>query len=157
MPNVRNEMREVVARLLSEHAELTNVSCQPIDAVNDYLQLLPMFRIILGDIGSSVENLGKKMKMPGALLVNGTIPVIVITEWARPTTLGALSMESRKAMVTLYSIRKDAWRRRSYCNCAYACVILVVGRIVLFRTGRFEHIIDELLSFRLFVLGTVPG
>jgi hypothetical protein len=156
MSNVRDEMCKVVARLLSEHAELTDVSCQPINAMNNDLKLLPMFRIILRDIGSSMENLGKKMEMPGALFVDSAIPVVVITEWARPATLGAVSVESRKTVVTLYSIGKNTRRRRSYCKGTYARIILIVRRIVLLRTGCLKHIADELLSFRLFVLWTVP-
>jgi len=156
MSNVRDEMCEVVARLLSEHAELTDVSREPIDTMNDDLKLLPMFRIILRDIGSSMENLGKKMEMPGTLFVDRAVPVVVITEWARPATLGAVSVKSRKTMVTLYGVRKDTWRRRSYCKSTYARVILIVRRIVLLRTGCLKHIADELLSFWLFVLGTVP-
>jgi hypothetical protein len=157
MPNMRDEMRKVIARLLSEHTKLTDVSCQPIDTMHDYLELLPMLRVILRDIRSSVENLGKKVEMPGTFLVDRAIPVVVVTERARSTTLGALSVESREAMVALNSVGKDARRRRSHCNSAYACVILIIGRIVLFRTCCLEHITDELLSFRFFVLGTVPG
>lgn len=156
VPNVRNEVRKVIARLLSEHAELTDMSSQPIDSMNNYLKLLPMFRVILRDVGSSMEDLRKKVEMPGAFLVNRAVPVVVITEWARPAALGAFSMESGKAMVTLYSVGKDARRRRSYCNGANARVVLIVRRIVVFRTGGLEHVSDELVRLGLFVLGAVP-
>ena len=82
-----------------------------------------------------MEDLGEKMEMPSTFLVNGAIPVVVIAKWARPAALCAFSVESREAMVALHSVRKDTWRRRSYCNGADACIILIVGRIIVFRTG----------------------
>jgi hypothetical protein len=39
---MRNEMRQVIARLLSKHAELADVSRKAIDTMDNYLELLPM-------------------------------------------------------------------------------------------------------------------
>lgn len=42
VPDMRDEVRKVVAGLLRKHTELTDVRCQPVDAMNDYLKLFPM-------------------------------------------------------------------------------------------------------------------
>ena len=43
MSNMRNEMCKVIARLLSKHAELTDVSRQPVNTMHYDLKLLPVF------------------------------------------------------------------------------------------------------------------
>jgi hypothetical protein len=79
---MRNEVWKMVARLLGKHAKLTDVSRQSIDAMNNYLKLFPMFRVVFRDIRGRMENLRKKVEMPSTVFVNRAVPVIVIAEWA---------------------------------------------------------------------------
>jgi hypothetical protein len=42
VPDMRNKVWKMIARLLRKHAELTDVRCQPVDTMNDYFKLFPV-------------------------------------------------------------------------------------------------------------------
>lgn len=104
MPDMGNEVGEVVPRLLGKHTELTDMSGQSINAVDNDFKLLPMLGVVFRDIRSAVKNFWEKMKMPGTVFVDRTVPMVVVTEWARTPSLSTFPMEPRKAVITLNSI-----------------------------------------------------
>lgn len=104
MPDMWNEVGEVVARLLRKHTELTDMSGQSINSVDNNFKLLPVLGIMFRDIWSTMKNFREKMEMPSAFFVDRAVPVVVVTEWARAPGLGTFPMEPRKAVVALNGI-----------------------------------------------------
>lgn len=94
--------------------------------------------------------------MPTTLLVDSTIPMVVVAEWARTTVLGAVAMESSKAMVALDCIRLSTWGRGKHRSAADASKVFVGGRQIILGVGaRYDIVIDR-LAMGLFVFVAVP-
>ena len=135
---------------------MTDVRRQPIDSMNDDFKLFPVLRVILSNIGGSVQNFGEQMEMPRTLLANRAIPMIVVTERAGAPALRTFPMKPGEAMVTLDSIRNDAWGRRPNGRVADASVEFVIGRRVVFRAGVLDNVCQELFTMGLVMLRAEP-
>ena len=139
-----------------EAQELANLLHESIDPEYYDLHLLPLGGIGTGDQGSLVSNLDKVTVMPVSILVDGSIPMVVVAEWAGAATAGTRSMEPRKAVIALDRVRYGSRRGRSDGRGADTAEVFIRGRSVVIDLRPLHDIIVKLGSLSWSLSAVVP-
>jgi hypothetical protein len=124
--------------------------------MNDDFQMFPVLGVILCDLWSARKHGGEVTKMPTPVLVDGTIPVMVIAKRTGSTIGGTNSVEAGEAMIALNSVRYRASWWRPYCDGADAGEIFIGRREIVIRSGGVDDILEYLLTMGPLVVSAVP-
>src|SRR6267142_1863426 len=156
MPYLGQVLLSLIARLRRERQELSDNGRQPIHAVNHNLELLPILRVKLGNFRCVQKHRRHVAEMPTAVLMQRSVPMVVIAERTRTTDARALPMKPRKTVVALHGVRHRARCRWSHSLMANAGKEFVIRWQIILGSRSGEYVLEEFLPMRLPMIRTVP-
>lgn len=150
-------LRPLVDGLGRVGQELSNGGGKSIDTGNNSVQFLVIARVMPRYFRGSAKELGKEAEMIGPLLVDRAVPVMMVTERARPSVLSTIAVEAREAVVALNRIGGNTRRRRSGGLVADACHVFVGGRRVVAWSTVIQNVAKRVATVDFAMLFAVPG
>ena len=125
MVDLQDILDVLVGWLVEEREELANDTTEVINTMNNNLRLFPLLRIVFGDARHMHHDCGQVAEVLALFLMDGAVPVMVITEGAQTTVGSTNTVELGQAVVALDSIRNLAHSRWAHRHSADASEELI--------------------------------
>lgn len=103
--------------------------------MDDDLELLPIFTVKLGDVGGLDKDGREIAEVPVSLLVDTSIPVLMVAEGTRAAVRRADTMESRVTMIALYCVRDGSRCWGTNGSSTDTGEVFIIGREIIFGTS----------------------